>query len=53
MLAVTLFLFSLGICAIAKVAQHAMNRLGLDTLSILLWLGLAERPIEPGPPRRA
>jgi hypothetical protein len=48
---VTLFLFALGAFGIARLAQEVMNRRGLDLMSVLLWLGLAERPIEPGPPR--
>ena len=51
MLIVTLLLFSLGAYAIARVAREVMDRRGLDLMSVLLWLGLAERPIEPGPPR--
>jgi len=52
MLCVSLLLFVLGVYGIAKVAQEVMNRRGLDLMSILLWLGLAERPIAPAPPRR-
>lgn len=52
-LCATFFLFALGVYVVGKVAQQVMNRLDLDLLSILLWLGLAERHIEPGPPRRA
>jgi hypothetical protein len=51
MLGVALFLFALGAYGIARVAQEVMTRRGLDLMSVLLWLGLAERPIEPGPPR--
>ena len=51
LLCVTLFLFALGAYGIAKVAKEAMDRGGLDLMGVLLWLGLAERPIGPGPPR--
>lgn len=51
MLCVTLFLFGLGAYGIARVAQEVMTRRGLDLMSILLWLGLAEHPVAPGPPR--
>ena len=51
MLTVTLLLFALGAYGIARVAQEVMDRRGLNLMDVLLWLGLAERPIEPGPPR--
>jgi hypothetical protein len=51
MLTVTLVLFAIGSYGIARVAREAMSRRGLDLMAVLLWLGLAERPVEPGPPR--
>ena len=51
MLCVALFLFALGAYVIARLAHEVMSRRGLDLMSVLLWLGLAEHPIEPGPPR--
>ena len=50
-LCVTLFLIAAGAYGIARVVQALLRRNGLDLMSVLLWLGLAERPIEPGPPR--
>jgi hypothetical protein len=39
-----------AIWLIAKVTMRAMNRLGLDLMPTLLWLGLAELT-SPPPPR--
>ena len=52
MICVSLSLFAIGAVAVAKVAQAVLGRLGLDLMSVLLWLGLAERVVEPPPPRR-
>ena len=41
----------LGACLVAKGAQVGARRLGLDVLQVFLWLGLAERPLQPLPPR--
>lgn len=38
--------------AIAKTSLAIIQRLGIDPLALLLWLGLAERPIEPRSARR-
>ena len=45
----TILIAGIAICALAvivaaKAAQIVMSRLGLDALTVLLWLGLAERP---------
>ena len=39
----TLSLSALAIWATARVTRLVMARLGLDLMSALLWLGLAER----------
>lgn len=39
-------LLALGAYATVKVASHVMTRVGLDLMSALLWLGLAEWPLE-------
>jgi hypothetical protein len=44
MLFITLLLCALGIFAVAKASQTLLRRFGLDLMSVLLWLGLAERP---------
>ena len=46
-LAVSLTLIALAIAGIAKVTQVVMHRMGLDTTTVLLWLGLAEWSSEP------
>lgn len=51
-LSVTLCLFALAIAASAKVVRMAMARLGLDSMSVLLWFGLAEWPSERPAQRR-
>ena len=62
-LSVSLALVAVAIAATAKVTQAVMYRLGLDTTTVLLWLGLAEWPARRGvsrshlvpdrPPRRS
>jgi hypothetical protein len=34
-------------CAIAVLALRLMDRLELDRVAVLVWLGLAELPVEP------
>jgi threonine/homoserine/homoserine lactone efflux protein len=48
---ITVALCVLAVFAIARAAQAAMRPLGLDAITVLLWLGLAERPNEPPAPR--
>lgn len=43
----------LGFLAVAKVAQLAMSRLGLEFWSVALWLGLAEARVDELAARRA
>ena len=50
---VTLCLCAAAIAASAKVVRVAMDRLGLDSMTVLLWFGLAEWPSERPAPRRA
>ena len=50
-LVITVALSGIAIWAAAQVTRKAMDRLGLDPMSALLWLGLAEWPSEPRPPR--
>jgi hypothetical protein len=45
-------LLAVMVAAIAKAAHEAMRRLGLDLMSVLLWLGLAEWPLDPRLQRR-
>lgn len=46
MLAVSLALCTLVLLGVAKATQVALDRLGLDLMAVLLWLGLAETPID-------
>ncbi len=48
---VTLSLFALAIGAIAAGARVVMRRLGVDLMTTLLFLGLAEHPAGHRPPR--
>jgi len=48
---VSLALCTVGIVAVAVAARHVMARLGLEPMDALLWLGLAERPVDAAPPR--
>jgi len=53
-LSVTVCLCALAIAGTAKVVGIAMGRLGLDSMTVLLWFGLAEWPSEsPAPRHRA
>jgi hypothetical protein len=52
----TMVCITLGVCAlvvggIAKASHEIMRRLDLDLMTVLLWLGLAEWPLEPRPRR--
>jgi threonine/homoserine/homoserine lactone efflux protein len=49
---VTLCLCAVAIAASAKVVRLAMDRLGLDSMAVLLWFGLAEWPTKRSAPRR-
>ena len=49
-LVITIVLSAIAIYAAAKVTRKAMDRLGLDPMAALLWLGLAEWPSEPRSP---
>ncbi len=44
MLLITVSLSALAVYAIAKVTRAALDRFGIDFMTVLLWLGLAERP---------
>ena len=44
MLSVTLLLLAMALGATVKVTQLVMDRLRLDSTTVLLWLGLAEWP---------
>lgn len=46
MFLITVSLCALAVYAIARVTQVALDRFGLDFMTVLLWLGLAERPAE-------
>jgi hypothetical protein len=50
--AVVAILSVAGSLVIAKVAHAAMTRLGLDLWDVLLWLGLAETPVDELAARR-
>ena len=45
--AVSLTLVVIAIAATAKITQVLMSRFGLDPMTVLLWLGLAEWSSEP------
>lgn len=49
---VAALLVTLGLCLITEVTQRVMRRLRVDAAGALLWLGLAERPVEPRTDRR-
>ena len=49
---VTLCLCAVAVAAIAKGAQVVIDRLGVDLMAALLWLGLAEWPSETRVPRK-
>jgi hypothetical protein len=51
MLVITVVLSATAIYAAAKVTRKVMDRFGLDPITALLWLGLAEWPSDPRPPR--
>ena len=42
MIFIVVSLCALAVWAIVKASQTVMRRLGLDTMTVLLWLGLAE-----------
>jgi hypothetical protein len=47
MILLALAFFSSVIAAAVTAAGWGARRLGLDLMDILLWLGLAERPVRP------
>jgi hypothetical protein len=51
-LVVSLGLAVVGALIVAKVAHLTMRRLALDLESVLLWLGLAEAPVDELTARR-
>lgn len=50
-LAAIALLWALAALAVARIASAVLRRLGLDLMTVLLWFGLAEWPVE-GPARR-
>jgi hypothetical protein len=44
MVLITVSLCALAVFGVAKASQAALRRLDLDVMTVLLWLGLAERP---------
>ena len=46
-----LVLSAVAICVMGRLTKAAMDRFDLDLMTALLWLGLAERPTAPAPPR--
>jgi hypothetical protein len=50
--AVSIALAVIGVLVVAQVAHVAMRRLGLELVSVLLWLGLAEAPTDELSARR-
>lgn len=51
-LVVALVLAGFGVLVVAKVAHLALRRLGLELIGVLLWLGLAEAPVDEVAARR-
>jgi hypothetical protein len=49
----SLVLAVIGVLIVAKVAHIAMRRLGLELSGVLVWLGLAEAPVDDLALRRA
>jgi len=49
---ISLSLCALAVYASATLTREVMDRLGLDLMTALLWLGLAEWPSESPAPRR-
>lgn len=52
MLVFALVSCSIGVAIVAWGTRATARRLGLDPMAVALWLGLAERPVEPLPRRR-
>jgi hypothetical protein len=52
-LLVVVVLTAVGVLIVAKVAHVAMQRLGLELDGVLVWLGLAEAPVDDLAARRA
>ena len=46
-----LVLSAVAIYVMGRLTKAAMDRFDLDLMTALLWLGLAERPTAPAPPR--
>ena len=51
MFLVAVVLTAIAIYAMARVTRSVMDRFDLDLMSALVWLGLAEWPSDPAPPR--
>jgi hypothetical protein len=47
LLFITAVLGAVGIYAIARCVLAALDRMGVDPMTVLVWLGLAERPFGP------
>ena len=47
LLLITAVLGALAIYAIARCVLAALRVFDLDPMTLLVWLGLAERPVEP------
>ena len=45
-IAVLVVLGALGALLVARATVRVLRRLGLDPVTVMLWLGLAERPLE-------
>ena len=45
-LVVSAVLVAAGLLVVARVARFAMRRLGLELASVLLWLGVADDPVD-------
>jgi hypothetical protein len=50
--AVVLVLSTAGVAVVAVTARVAMRKLRLDLWDVLLWLGLAESPVDESAARR-
>jgi hypothetical protein len=50
---VVVALTAVGVLVVVKVAHVAMRRLGLELEGVLIWLGLAETPVDEFSVRRA
>jgi hypothetical protein len=53
LIAVVLVLSAAGVAVVAFTARFAMKKLRLDVWDVLLWLGLAESPVDELTARRS